>query len=151
MFSYDIIQLNNEQITNLTQYADLLRVFQRAVVNNDLEDLQRIIDKQEKLIIHINECEKNRASVIKAALEELGIELTASNFMDLLEQKISNINLALGKKISLSRKLLIEKINEINLLDIQNNILITNSRIFIKEFLKNILGNKRENFLDKKA
>lgn len=151
MFNNEILRLNQQQIANLTDYADLLRIFQTAVVNNNLENLQDTIDQQEKLINNIIECEKNRADIIKAALQEFGIDFISNNFMDLLEQKITTQNTDIGKKIRSSRRLLIEKINEINLLDIQNNILITNSRIFIKEFLKSILGNKRENFLDKKA
>lgn len=150
MFSEDVLNIYNEQITNLSHLANLLRDFQISIKNNDINKLEPLVEKKEKSLFQISNCEQRRAEAIENALKHFQVDDTDEKSIDLFSLAVGYNNPELKRDFDESRINLSQKVKEVLLLNAQNEIIVNNARIFIKDFIKNILGSKKENFLDRK-
>ncbi len=150
MYYDKILELNYEQTSNLTDFVNILRHLQSSIIKNDLEGIEIAVDQQEKVLHRIKNCEGNRAEAIKVSLNHYEIEADKSESLDVLADVLLALNPEVYNEFNQSRTILLEKVNEVLLINQQNEIIISNSRKFIRDLIKNILGSKKENFFDRK-
>jgi acetolactate synthase small subunit len=151
MYYDQILQHTYEQITYLSDFIFILKKLQKSIVSNDLVEIEISVDQEEKILHRIKLCEDKRAEAIKIALKHYQIEVSNNDALDKLADVLLAIDPEIHEEFNQARTILLEKVKEILLLNSQNEIIISNSRQFIRDLIKNILGTKKENFFDRKV
>ncbi|MBL1153672.1 MAG: hypothetical protein D8M51_01955 [Ignavibacteriae bacterium] len=148
---YDqILKLNDEQIKNLDNFLSILKNLQEAIVHNDIEKIELTIEQEEKVLNRIKLCEETRFDVLKTLFNHYGIEAEKTEALDELGRVILKSNPESYRKFNQMRANLLEKVNEVLLINQQNEIIVNNSRQFIRDLIKSVLGSRKENFFDRK-
>lgn len=150
MYYDQILNLSIEQIDNLKNFLVILKDLQKAIVQNDLEKIEITIEQEEKALSRIKLCENNRIEAIKLALDHYEIEADKTEALDKLADVILAIDPDVYKEFNIVRTELLEKVKEVLLINQQNEIIVNNSRKFIRDLIKSVLGTKKESFLDRK-
>jgi hypothetical protein len=150
MYYDEILKLTYEQITLLSDFITTLKLLQRSIVNSELDEIEIAIDKEEKVLYRIKDCEERRSDAVTLALKHYQVEVDKSEGMDRLADILLAIDPEVSEEFNQVRAILLEKVKEVLLLNSQNEIIISNSRQFIRDLIKNILGTKKENFFDRK-
>lgn len=150
MYYDQILNLSNEQIDNLNNFLSILKDLQKAIVQNDLEKIELTVEQEEKVLNRIKLCEDNRFEAIKVALNHYEIEADKAEALDKLADIILAIDPEVYQGFNNVRTELLEKVKEVLLINQQNEIIINNSRKFIRDLIKSVLGTKKESFLDRK-
>jgi len=151
MYYDEILQLTYEQITYLSDFIVTLEKLQRSIVNNDINEIENSVDQEEKILHRIKNCEDKRAEAVRIAINHYKIEADNTEALDKLADVLLAIDPEVSEEFNQVRTILLEKVKEILLLNSQNEIIISNSRQFIRDLIKNILGTKKENFFDRKV
>jgi hypothetical protein len=151
MYYDGILQLTYEQITYLSDFIITLKNLQRSIVSNDINEIENYVDQEEKVLHRIKNCEDKRAEAVRNALNHYKIEVDNSEALDKLADVLLAIDPEVYEEFNQVRTILLEKVKEILLLNSQNEIIISNSRQFIRDLIKNILGTNKENFFDRKV
>ena len=151
MYYDDIINLTYEQITNLSDFINALKHLQKSIIKNDINEIEIAVEQEEKVLHRLRNCEEKRAEAVKAALYHYKIEADAERALDDLSDVLLTIDPEGCDEFNQTRIILLEKVKEVLLLNSQNEIIISNSRQFIRDLIKNILGSKKENFFDRKV
>lgn len=151
MYYDQILEHTYEQITYLSDFIVILKKLQRAIVSNDLVEIEICVDQEEKILHRIKLCENKRAEAVLMALKHYQVEGSNNNALDKLADVLLAIDPEIYEEFNQVRTILLEKVKEILLLNSQNEIIISNSRQFIRDLIKNILGTKKENFFDRKV
>jgi hypothetical protein len=150
MYYDEILNLSYEQTINLTDFVKILKQLQSSIVHNDVDEIELIIEQQEKVLHRIKNCEDKRSEAVKAALKHYEIEADKSEALDKLADVLMSIDPEVYTEFNEVRASLLEKVREVLLLNQQNEIVISNSRKFIRDLIKSVLGSKKENFFDRK-
>lgn len=150
MYYDQILNLSKEQIDNLNIFLSILKDLQKAIVENDLESIELTVEQEEKALNRIKLCEDNRFEAIKVALNHYEIEADKAEALDKLSDVILAIDPEVYHEFNQLRTELLEKVKEVLLINQQNEIIINNSRKFIRDLIKSVLGTKKENFFDRK-
>lgn len=150
MYYDEIINLSYEQTINLTDFVKILKQLQSSIVKNDVDEIELTIEKEEKVLHKIKHCEEKRADAVKAALNHYQIEADKNEALDKLADVLLAIDPEVYTEYNEVRASLLEKVKEVLLLNQQNEIIISNSRKFIRDLIKSVLGSKKENFFDRK-
>ncbi|MDP2363777.1 MAG: flagellar export chaperone FlgN [Ignavibacteria bacterium] len=151
MYYDEIINLTYEQITNLSDFVNTLKHLQKSIIKNDINEIEIAIEQEEKVLHRLKHCEDKRAEAVKAALHHYKIEVDASTALDDLADVLLAIDPEGCDEFNQTRIILLEKVKEVLLLNTQNEIIINNSRNFIRDLIKNVLGSKKDNFFDRKV
>ncbi len=151
MYYDEILKLTYEQITYLSDFINTLKKLQRSIVNSELDDIEIAIEQEEKILHRIKNCEDKRAEAVNFALKHYQIEADKNEALDKLADVLLAIDPEVYEEFNQVRAILLERVKEVLLLNSQNEIIISNSRKFIRDLIKNILGTKKENFFDRKA
>lgn len=151
MYYDEILKLTYEQITYLSDFINTLKKLQRSIVNSELDDIEFAIEQEEKILHRIKNCEDKRAEAVNIALKHYQIEADKNEALDKLADVLLAIDPEVYEEFNQVRAILLERVKEVLLLNSQNEIIISNSRKFIRDLIKNILGTKKENFFDRKA
>jgi len=150
MYNDQILKLNNEQIENLDNLLSVLKNLQTAIVQNDLEKIESTIEQEEKVLNRIKLCEEKRFDTLKTLLNHYGIKAEKTEALDELAKVILTSDPEAYQEFSQMRSNLLEKVKEVLLINQQNEIIINNSRKFIRDLMKSVLGSRKENFFDRK-
>ncbi|MDT3695830.1 MAG: flagellar export chaperone FlgN [Ignavibacterium sp.] len=150
MYNDQILKLNNEQIENLDNLLSVLKNLQTAIVQNDLEKIESTIEQEEKVLNRIKLCEEKRFDTLKTLLNHYGIKAEKTEALDELAKVILTSDPEAYQEFSQMRSNLLEKVKEVLLINQQNEIIINNSRKFIRDLIKSVLGSRKENFFDRK-
>ena len=151
MYYDEILKLTYEQITYLSDFINTLKKLQRSIVNSELDEIEITIEQEEKILHRIKNCEDKRAEAVNIALKHYQIEADKNEALDKLADVLLAIDPEVYEEFNQVRAILLERVKEVLLLNSQNEIIISNSRKFIRDLIKNILGTKKENFFDRKA
>ncbi|MDD5607319.1 MAG: flagellar export chaperone FlgN [Ignavibacterium sp.] len=150
MYYDQILKLNDEQIKNLDNFLSILKNLQEAIVHNDIEKIELTIEQEEKVLNRIKLCEETRFDALKTLFNQYGIEAEKTEALDELGRVILKSNPESYRKFNQMRANLLEKVNEVLLINQQNEIIVNNSRQFIRDLIKSVLGSRKENFFDRK-
>lgn len=150
MYYDQILKLSLEQIDNLNNFLSILKDLQKAIVQNDLEQIELNVELEEKALNRIKLCEDKRFEALNVALNHYEIEADKTEALDKLADAILAIDQDAYQEFNRLRANLLEKVKEVLLINQQNEIIINNSRKFIRDLIKNVLGTKKESFLDRK-
>lgn len=150
MYYDQILKLNDEQIKNLDNFLSILKNLQEAIVHNDIEKIELTIEQEEKVLNRIKLCEETRFDALKTLFNQYGIEAEKTEALDELGRVILKSNPEAYRKFNQMRANLVEKVNEVLLINQQNEIIVNNSRQFIRDLIKSVLGSRKENFFDRK-
>ncbi|GIK22498.1 MAG: flagellar export chaperone FlgN [Ignavibacteriaceae bacterium] len=150
MYYDQILKLNDEQIKNLDNFLSILKNLQEAIVHNDIEKIELTIEQEEKVLNRIKLCEETRFDALKTLFNQYGIEAEKTEALDELGRVILKSNPEAYRKFNQMRANLLEKVNEVLLINQQNEIIVNNSRQFIRDLIKSVLGSRKENFFDRK-
>ena len=148
---YEILDLTEQQTANLVELNRVLHRFQKSLVDNDILEFESTIDEQEKILNRIRNSETKRVKAIKNLLVQNNIPVDSEKALDKLAELIAAIDVEAYQQIMEAREKMYKNVQEIILLNMQNEHLITNSRIFIRDLIKNLLGTKKQSFFDKKV
>lgn len=151
MYYDEILKLTYEQITYLSDFVNTLKKLQRSIVNSELDEIEIAIEQEEKILHRIKNCEDKRAEAVNVALKHYQIEADKNEALDKLADVLLALDPEVYEEFNQVRAILLERVKEVLLLNSQNEIIISNSRKFIRDLIKNILGTKKENFFDRKA
>ena len=151
MYYDEIINLTYKQITNLSDFINTLKHLQRSIIKNDINEIEIAIDQEEKVLNRLKDSEDKRAEAIRAALDHYKIEVDADKALDELSEVLLSIDPEGCDEFNQTRIILLEKVKEVLLINTQNEIIINNSRKFIRDLIKNVLGTKKDNFFDRKV
>jgi hypothetical protein len=150
MYYDEILKLSYEQIINLTDFVKVLKHLQSSIVKNDVDEIELAVEQEEKVLHRLKNCEDKRAEAVNAALNHYNIEVDKSEALDKLADVLMAIDPEVYSEFNQIRVALLEKVKEVLLLNQQNEIIISNSRKFIRDLIKSVLGSKKENFFDRK-
>lgn len=150
MYYDQILKINDEQIKNLDNFLSILKNLQEAIVHNDIEKIELTIEQEEKVLNRIKLCEETRFDALKTLFNQYGIEAEKTEALDELGRVILKSNPEAYRKFNQMRANLLEKVNEVLLINQQNEIIVNNSRQFIRDLIKSVLGSRKENFFDRK-
>lgn len=150
MYYDEILKLSFEQVINLTDFIKILKQLQTSIVHNDVDEIELAVESQERILHRIKNCEEQRVEAVNTALIHYGIETERSEALDKLADILLAIDPEIYTEFNELRAALLEKVKEVLLLNQQNEIIISNSRKFIRDLIKSVLGSKKENFFDRK-
>ncbi len=150
MYYENIIKLSYEQITLLSDFVNTLKFLQKSIVNSDLEEIEVAIEQEERVLHRIKECEEKRSDAVATALKHYKIDVEKNEALDKLADVLQELDPEVCEEFNQIRTILLEKVREVLLINQQNEIIISNSRQFIRDLIKNLLGTKKENFFDRK-
>lgn len=150
MYYDQILKINDEQIKNLDNFLSILKNLQEAIVHNDIEKIELTIEQEEKVLNRIKLCEETRFDALKTLFNHYGIEAQKTEALDELGRVILQSDPESYQKFNQMRANLLEKVNEVLLINQQNEIIVNNSRQFIRDLIKSVLGSRKENFFDRK-
>jgi len=150
MYYDEILKLSFEQVINLTDFIKILKQLQTSIVHNDVDEIELAVENQERILHRIKNCEEQRVEAVNTALIHYGIETERSEALDKLADILLAIDPEIYTEFNELRAALLEKVKEVLLLNQQNEIIISNSRKFIRDLIKSVLGSKKENFFDRK-
>lgn len=151
MYYDEILKLTYEQITYLSDFIITLKKLQRSIISNDINEIEISVGQEEKILHRIKNCEDKRAEAVKMTLNHYQIEADKNEVLDKLADVLLAMDPEVCEEFNQIRAILLEKVKEVLLLNSQNEIIISNSRKFIRDLIKNILGTKKENFFDRKV
>lgn len=150
MKANDLVTALKEQEQNLKQFLECSLNKQKAIVQNDIENLHNLLNSEEKILSQIENNGKKISLVIDKLSKEYGLELEAislSEFLNSVQNK-SEVNIKVVNLLRNSIKDLISKSSRINE---QNKILIDHSRNFLRETIAVLIGLNKRPLLDKKV
>lgn len=150
MYYDEIINLTYEQITNLSDFVNTLKHLQTSIIKNDIDEIEIAVEKEEKVLHRIRNCEEKRSEAVRVALHHYKIAVDGTNALDDLAYIILENDPEVCDEFNQTRTILLENVKEVLLLNSQNEIIINSSRVFIRDLIKNVLGSKKDNFFDRK-
>lgn len=134
----------------LQKFMDLISLQQKAIIDGDIISLEETLKKES---VYFNEIEVNQKmtiETIKNLAEKYSLTLKSnrlSDFLEALEVK-KEIKLVSFKKLQTSLKKIISNINNVNN---QNKMLISQARNFIKEIIGVLANTNKSSILDRKV
>ncbi|NWF88853.1 MAG: flagellar export chaperone FlgN [Ignavibacteriaceae bacterium] len=146
-----LIQLMADQANNLEELIITLKKIQKFIVSSDIENLEEQVEREEKILHRLKLKEIERTNAIKDLINQENLNCELEDAMDLISEKMSEADPSIYEAFLLLRKQLTENVGQVMYLNSQNSILINNSRNFIKDLLRNLLGSRKDNFFDKKV
>ncbi len=135
----DLWSVLQEEINVYKELYKLSEEENRLLVNNDLEAFQKVVQKQEKLILEIHTMDNVRQKVASTMTKELGDSSKAANIPDLFDS-LEEGDKAKLKQLQGQVVQLKEKLDAINK---TNGVLISNALQYLK-FSHRISGGKPE-------
>jgi len=147
----NLIRIMEEQSDLLNELIVNLKTIQQFIVASDLANLQEQIEREEKILRHIKFKEEERINEITVILQDTNSKCLLEDAMDFISDSLMNRDFEQYELLLEKRKQLTENVGQVMYLNTQNSILINSSRKFICDLMKNLLGSRRENFLDKKV
>jgi FlgN protein len=148
---YEVLNLTEQQTANMIELNRIMHRFQKALIDSDILEFESTIDEQEKILNRIRNSETRRINSIKELLIQNNIPVDSESALDKLAELIADLDEEAYQQIMIAREKLFKNVRNVVLLNIQNEQLITNSRIFIRDLIKNLLGTRKQSFFDKKV
>lgn len=147
----NLIRIMEEQSELLNELIENLKTIQQSIVASELNDFQVQLEREEKILRHIKLKEEERVNEIKTILTNLSSHCSLEDAMDFISDLLKNHDAEQYNLLLEKRKQLTENVGQVMYLNTQNSILINSSRKFIRDLMKNLLGSRKENFLDRKV
>jgi flagellar biosynthesis/type III secretory pathway chaperone len=147
----NLIKIMEEQTDLLNELIMNLKTIQKFIVESNLENFQEQLEREEKILRHIKYKDEERVKEIQMLLNTAHSACPLEDAMDFISDTIKNQDYEQYENLLESRKLLTESVGQVMYINTQNSILINSSRQFLRDLMKNLLGSKKENFLDKKV
>ncbi len=150
MKTNELVTVLKEQEESLKQFLECSLNKQKAIVQNDIENLHNSLNHEEKILSQIENNGKKISSVIEILANDYGLELeevSLSEFLNSVTNK-TEINI---KVINLLRNSIKDLINKSSKINEQNKILIDHSRNFLRETIAVLIGLSKRPLLDKKV
>lgn len=144
-----LITALEEQEKNLKDFVECTVSKQKALVSNNLEELQQLLIREEKLLSGLDEQGIQISSAIGSLAEENSLKLksnTVSEFIKAVRQK-TEVNL---KVIILLQDSIRQLVSKAIYTNEQNKILIQHSRNFIRETILKLVALNNNQLLDRK-
>ena len=146
----------NELVTVLKEQEESLKQFlacslnkQKAIVQNDIENLHHSLNHEEKIISQIENNGKKISSIIEKLAKDYGLELEAVSLSEFLNSMTNKSEIHI-KVIILLRNSIIDLISKSSKIKEQNKILIDHSRNFLRETISVLIGLSKRPLLDRK-
>ena len=134
----------------LQKFMDLISLQQKAIIDCDIISLEETLKKESVYFHEIEVNQKMTIETIKNLAEKYSLTLKSnrlSDFLEALEVK-KEIKLVSFKKLQTSLKKIISNINNVNN---QNKMLISQARNFIKEIIGVLTNTNKSSILDRKV
>ena len=138
-----------EQQQNLKNFVECAASKQKALVKNDLEQLQQALLDEEKLLSQMESTGSKLSSTIGELAEEYSLDLESNSISEFIKavKFRADVNV---KVINLLQNSIRELIAKAIYTNEQNRILIEHSRNFIRETIVNLVALNNNQLLDRK-
>ena len=147
-----LLEQLKQQKANLQNLLKNAKDKQSALVGNNNELLDNVIKNEQKLILAVQNSEKNRLQTITQLNSENGFEEREYRLNKLIENLEGVLSLEAKEAILKSEKSIRGFIDEITQVNNQNMFLIQHSKQFIDSTLKAVFGNNnKKSIFDRKV
>ncbi len=149
----EIVKLNeslNKQIDNLKALFETASRKQKALIARNNEQLLDCISKEERILLNINEEEKNRLKIISDIYRESSltpVNTKIASFIKAFESELSDVQI---KKLTESELMIREVTASIGQLNFQNMYLIAQAKSFISQTIQILRSTASKSILDRK-
>ncbi len=146
----ELIKILTELSSKLNEYQELVAAKQKALVENDYQNLESITHSEEKILMAIEQTGRKRVDYMMKLSEKYNLPKNILKLSDLLEQAEGKMDEeSFGSLSALSGEIK-EKLHFILRTNEKNRGLIESSRSFIKEIITSVIGMKKRSLIDKK-
>ena len=90
---YELLDLTEQQTSNLIELNNVLHRFQKSLVDNDILEFESTVDEQEKILNRIRNSETKRVKAIKNLLIQSNIPVDSEKALDKLAELIAAIDI----------------------------------------------------------
>lgn len=145
----DLLSSIKRQFNLLKNFLEILKIQQKAIVENDIDLLESATMKESEVIKSINEANKDILKIIHEKSVQLNFDSQPkdlSEFLDLVSTE-AGIDVSDIQSIRQASKPLAEEIIKVNE---QNKILIQEGRSFIKNLIGLLAGGNNSQLLDRR-
>lgn len=151
MIVENAVKLLEKQQKNLKTLLKITENKQLALVGTLDMKLDELIAKEEKILLTVNEAEKERRDSVEDILMHDGKEVNSARLpkmSELLKEKISSEELERIEAIEADMRETAAKIKKTNE---RNLFLIKHMRQFVNETMMTLFGSRQRSFIDRKA
>jgi len=145
----NLIQLVEKQKSNLFSLLEIILKKQDALVNNNFEKLEVNTQEEEKVLLEINRCEKQRLDVLDKFYKENPQHKASCKLDDIISVLKDKINGDLSQKLISLKEDIKNVTKKIILINQQNKYLIVQSRSLFNEIVTNVFKNN-SSIIDRK-
>lgn len=145
-----LLNVLEEQKKNLIELHSNLQKQQKALTANNADDLESVVNEQEKILHNIRNYEQQRilfmTQIYSCAQFKLEHNSISSLLAILKDKDTEHYNSLLSLKNDITNLM-----NKINVLNGQNSYIIENARKFIRDLMQNLYDISKKKFLDRKV
>ena len=144
---YDLlVELISSEFEHYKDLRNLLRKEFRALVENNLDEINRIIPLKEELILKIQDIKEKREGEVERLFEN-----KFDNFLDIIRELKSKVNTIVGWEIENLYNSVLSVISEIVLLNTRNNLLLKQSLSLTRNLIRKINSSQDTTIYDRKG
>ncbi|MCH8033275.1 MAG: flagellar export chaperone FlgN [Bacteroidetes bacterium] len=146
-----LLELLNHQAENLNALLNTILKKQKAIVSNDVLEIENSTSEEEKLLSAINNTEKVRIDFLNNFYSENSMESPSAKIDDYLLTNADDLNEQQQNDILKLRNIIKKTTNEIIKVNKQNKYLITHSRNLLNEIVTAIFSERNNSLFDRRV
>ncbi len=150
MNTNNLVTVLEEQEKNLKEFVECIVSKQKALVNNNLVELQQLLMTEERLLSQMDEQGVKISSTIGSLAEECSLKLQSNTVSEFIKAVQHNTEVNI-KVISLLQNSIRELVSKAIFTNEQNKILIEHSRNFIRKTILSLVALNNNQLLDRKV
>jgi len=151
MENNNLLGLLKHQAENLNALLSTILKKQKAIVANDVLEIENSTSEEEKFLSAINNTEKARIDFLNHFYNENSIESPSVKVDDYLLTNADNLNEQQQNDILKLRNIIKKTTNEIIKVNQQNKYLITHSRNLLNEIVTAIFSERNNSLFDRRV
>lgn len=151
MENNNLLGLLKHQAENLNALLSTILKKQKAIVANDVLEIENSTSEEEKFLSAINNTEKARIDFLNHFYNEKSIESPSVKIDDYLLTNADNLNEQQQNDILKLRNIIKKTTNEIIKVNQQNKYLITHSRNLLNEIVTAIFSERNNSLFDRRV
>ena len=145
MKNTDMQTVAEDLLSLLDSFKETALVKQRALIEHNMESLEKCISKEEGLLFQVQSLFKRRNSAVNKYSKN------QSNFNNVLNDDADTSQKELFQMLKKERELITSKVKAINLINEQNKYLTEQARGFVRSLVGEIVNKQNNKIVDMKV
>jgi FlgN protein len=151
MKNNDLLVLLKHQAENLNALLKTILKKQKAIVSNNVIEIEKVTTEEERLLSAVNNAEKERIEFLNDYYMQNSIDASSFTIEDYLKTVAKNLDIQLQKEFLRFRNIIKETTKEIITINKQNKYLIIHSRELLNDIVSAIFSERKNSLLDRKV